>query len=87
MDTVLVAVEELRDGDLVDLEGDKYADPNHDDVVFQDEYAQVWGEPLKDWDERNERDKSDTTEVRFNWPGAVGFPRGWKVRKLAVDRL
>ena len=36
-----VRAEDIRPGDVVDLEGDRYADPNGEDVSFRHEHAIV----------------------------------------------
>lgn len=38
---MMVSAINARSGMLVDLEGDKYADPNHDNRFFQDELQYV----------------------------------------------
>ena len=35
------AVKDLKEGDLVDLEGDIYADPDHDKPLLVDTYQEV----------------------------------------------
>lgn len=37
----MVRADELREGDWVDLEGDPFADPNHDKPELEYEYAKV----------------------------------------------
>ncbi len=68
--TELVAVEDLVEGMLVDLEGDPYADPNHDEVSYPFELAQVL-EVIEEL--------PDCTSVVFDasW---VGFPHGYQVK-------
>jgi transcription elongation factor Elf1 len=68
-----VAVENLQEGDLVDLEGDPYADPNRANVRFENEFAEV------DYVEIN----GGTVEVHFvdDW---IGFPTGHTV-EVAED--
>ncbi len=68
-----VAVENLQEGDLVDLEGDPYADPNRVNVRFENEFAEV------DYVEIN----GGTVEVHFvdDW---IGFPTGHTV-EVAED--
>lgn len=57
-------VAELRPGDMVDLEGDLYADPEWSDPGFPHEFATVIG---------IEREAPDCVRVDFDG-GAFGFP-------------
>ena len=64
------AVEELKEGDLVDLEGDQYADPSHDDgCAFPYEYAMVLGV---------DEETPECTRVDFD-STSVGFPHGYRL--------
>jgi hypothetical protein len=38
-----VKVRDIKPGDIIDLAGDQYADPNHDNVTYEYEYAVVGG--------------------------------------------
>lgn len=41
MNQKMIRIDELKEGDLIDLEGDKFADPNRRRLEFQCEYACV----------------------------------------------
>jgi hypothetical protein len=63
-------VEDLRPGDMIDLEDDPYADPDQDSarhIVFECEYAVVIEPP--------EQETPDCTLVHTD-AGSFGFPRG-----------
>lgn len=66
------AVENLQAGDIVDLEGDQYADTPSNDlaVSFEFEYAEV---------DEVEREGS-TVVVHFTNSTSVGFPEGHRVK-------
>lgn len=57
-------ISELEVGDLVDLEGDQFADPKHDNFLFECEYQVV---------AEIETETPDCTVVYFDG-GAFGFP-------------
>jgi hypothetical protein len=57
-------VKDLRPGDLVDLEGDKYADPNNN-PTFQCLYAMVID---------TKRESRECIAVEFDGFDVVGFP-------------
>ena len=61
---------ELQPGDMVDLEGDTYADPKHDHVAFEFEYQTV---------ETVERETPDCVAVWFEGFDCVGFPPDHRV--------
>jgi hypothetical protein len=82
--TIATAVEDLQEGDLVDLEGDKFADPHNDCIGFEYEY-EIVDSVDKDWSEDNPYDPEDTTFVNFNRTGQVGFPRAWEVPKVVEE--
>lgn len=63
-----VKVEELAEGDLVDLAGDPYADEG--DITLEYEYVQVAGV---------ERETPRCTVVHFEGYPSCGFPVGHKV--------
>lgn len=69
-DTMLMPVEKLVQGVMVDLAGDEYADPTDDDPSFEDQYAVVVSV---------EQEAPECTAVEFEgtW---VGFPHGHQVR-------
>ena len=69
-----VPVEVLVDGDIVDLEGDSYADPNSDNPIFPFEYARVDGPGEQ---ETPECYRLDTDA------GSFGFPTGHLIRLMA----
>lgn len=70
----LVAVEDLEDGMLVDLQGDKYADPE-EDPEYEFEHALV-SEAVRETDA--------CVRVDFNHT-SVGFPAGHRVPVLEED--
>jgi hypothetical protein len=66
LDESPVQVSELRVGDLVDLEGDPYADPRRDPMnCFEFELAEVASV---------ERETADCVAVGFEGFDVVGFP-------------
>jgi hypothetical protein len=56
---------DLEDGDLVDLEGDEYADPNRDHIEFECEYQVVCFHELE---------TKDCVAIGFEGFDIVGFP-------------
>lgn len=72
-----VPVEELQPGDLIDLEGDPYADPGRAEIMFESEYAVVTEAP--------ELETADCTLVHTD-AGSYGFPRGHRVPR-SPDRI
>ena len=56
---------QIQAGDLVDLEADPYADPRHDKVCLQCEYAEVAGA---------ERETDGCVRIDFEGLNSVGFP-------------
>ena len=58
-------IDQLNVGDLVDLEGDPYADPNHTNPAFPFEYAEVC---------EIERETPNCIAVGFEGFDVVGFP-------------
>ena len=85
----LVAVTELQIGDVVDLEGDRYADPGHgpgehmDTCMFQYESAVVGGE-----DGPGELESPTCYRLDFvhmAGANAQGFPPEHKVRRIGHD--
>lgn len=65
MTTANVPVLELREGMLVDLHKDPYADPSGDNPVFDCEYVMVAGV---------ERETNACVRVDFEGEDSVGFP-------------
>lgn len=71
-----VPVTELREGDLVDLEDDRYADPDRDSRVFPYELAVVLG---------SEQETPECVRVDFDHD-SVGFPTNHYVyRRVSVE--
>lgn len=68
---VLKCVSDLLPGDLVDLEGDKFADPKRDHIQFQTEYVVV---------DTVERETPACTAVYFEGFDCVGFPADYRVK-------
>jgi hypothetical protein len=58
-------VKDLRLGDMLDLEGDRWADPNRSNTLFEFEYQVVWF---------IERETPNCTVVFLKDGGAFGFP-------------
>lgn len=67
-----LAVEDLIPGEHVDLEGDRYADPNGDTIAYQSEYAVV---------DSVEIETPKCTVVHFINGPSIGFPTGWTLKK------
>lgn len=65
----MIKVEDLKQGDLVDLEGDVYADPENNNPMFT-EYLEV---------ENVEIETPECVLVYFEGFDAVGFPTGHTV--------
>lgn len=55
-----VLITELKADDIIDLEGDPYADPNHDETTYEFEYVEVVS--IK-------RESDDTFLVAVSAPG------------------
>lgn len=64
-------VKDLLPGDRVDLESDRYADPDHDDIGYECEYAIV---------EEVIQETDDCVLVHFASTPSIGFPTDWTVR-------
>lgn len=62
---MLRRIDQLKPGDLIDLEGDQYADPKRSHPVFQSEYATV---------ESVERETPDCIAVWIEGVDCFGFP-------------
>ncbi len=62
--TELVPAAAVKVGDMVDLEGDTYADPNRDSLAFECEYAIVF---------EVDRETADCVAIYFDGC-AFGFP-------------
>lgn len=60
-----IKVSELAPGNLVDLEGDKYADPRHEHVMLQSQYVEVVS---------IEQETPHCVAVGFEGFDVVGFP-------------
>jgi hypothetical protein len=78
-ETELVPISALKIGDRVDLEGDRYADPKHDDFAKECEYAVV---------SEIEVETDDCTAVVFEGSAVsayVGFPPDHEVRRLKAE--
>jgi len=61
----LVAIRDLKPGDLIDLAGDAWADPNGDIISYECEYATVAAVEIE---------TPDCTCVHFEGDASVGFP-------------
>ena len=72
----LVPVPMLRTGDVVDLEGDAYADPERRHICFQFEGAVVIAV---------ERESAACVAVTFEGFDTVGFPTGHLRRSLGRE--
>ncbi len=64
-DTITVAAKDVRIGDLVDLEGDTYADPRHDHAALASLYQTVC---------EVERETETCVAIGFEGFDLVGFP-------------
>jgi hypothetical protein len=69
-------VENLIPGDMVDLEGDKFADPNGDSPIFDCELCIV---------ARSELETPGCIRVDFEGLNSVGFPPGHRVKIGGFD--
>jgi hypothetical protein len=65
MATAMKRVSELRLGDMIDLEGDRYADPDSANPAFECEYAVV---------DYIERETSDCILIGIEGGDNFGFP-------------
>lgn len=61
----MVMAKDVKVGDLVDLEGDPYADPDSDILYFQDQYMEV-GEV--------DQETPECVAIGFEGFDLVGFP-------------
>lgn len=68
-------VEELREGDKIDLEGDAYADPDKTEIYYQCEYVEVID--IK-WEGEN-------CVVISTEAGVVGFPPKHEVKVVVPE--
>lgn len=76
----------VKVGDLVDLEGDEYADPGNDQPYLQDQYVEVI---------EVEQETPECVLIAFEGYGLVGFPTlhklnvvdqdHWQIRRGLVD--
>lgn len=66
-----VAVEDILEGAMVDLEGDQYADPNSDNPLYPYEYVKVIG---------NERETEECFRLDFSDGASVGFPINYQLK-------
>jgi hypothetical protein len=66
-----VKAKDLKAGDLVDLEGDAYADPNHDNWRYSIEHGEV---------ETVEWETQECVAVYFTNGSVVGFPPDHELR-------
>ena len=74
---VSVPVSELREGDLIDLEDDAFADPDGDNPVFKMELIEVVGGELE-----------NKGCYRLDYDGgACGFPPEYRVRKAVFREV
>lgn len=67
-------VEELRRGDLIDLQNDPYADPVGDEVSYEFSYGMV-----EDVTTKTAEDGTEVVLVTFihdGWDNVIGFPKG-----------
>jgi len=67
-------VEDLRRGDLIDLQNDPYADPVGDEVSYEFSYGQV-----EDVVTETAEDGTEVVKVTFihdGWDNVIGFPKG-----------
>lgn len=71
---IAVRADEIKDGDLVDLEGDDYADPKRDHPAFDSELYEVG---------HIERETPECVAIGFEGFDVIGFPVG---HLLAVRR-
>lgn len=72
-----VPAADLRPGDLIDLEGDVFADPARDRADLQFEFQRV---------ERCDREAGDCVAVYIAGVDCFGFPPGHHVRRIAQGR-
>jgi hypothetical protein len=68
----LVAIKDLKAGDLIDLENDRYADPDGVKVEYQSEYSEV---------DEIDQETDTCIVVYFTSTQAVGFPPDHKVKR------
>jgi len=76
-ETEFVNVRDLREGDYVDLEGDKYADPNNSPFL-QSEYVIVAENP--------KQETENCVAVGFESFDVVGFPSDHMVKRKILTR-
>lgn len=69
-------VDALKPGDMIDLEADPYADPDHDKPEFEFEYATVAA---------IEREAPDCVLVWIEGVDAFGFPPDHRVKLVGYD--
>lgn len=72
-----VRAEDIRPGQLVDLEGDKYADPDNDSPIFDCEYAVV---------QETEDETEDCVCIYFD-SFTCGFPKDHLLEVYSVPKL
>lgn len=65
MTTRMIAIKALKPGDMLDLAGDKFADPDHDNPYLECQYAVVAG---------IEFETPNCIRVDFEEGSSVGFP-------------
>ena len=67
---------DLKPGDMIDLEGDKFADPNRDHVAFQCEYGVV---------AEVDRETPECVAVYVDGVDSFGFPPDHLIRWVGHD--
>lgn len=74
----LVPVSEVSEGDWLDLEGDKYADPKGDRIEFETEYVTVAAV---------RRETAHSTALMIEGVDLFGFPPDHKVKRVTYVTL
>lgn len=72
-----VPVESLRQGDLIDLEGDRYADPDFESIELEFEYARVESIHIEA-KVIGHLVLVETTSGAFAFPAGHRVPRVWR---------
>lgn len=73
--TIWTAVENVKTGDEIDLEGDSYADPDNKEPAFKTEYMSV----------DDSEYVGSSQRLTFADHGKIYFPRGHMIKVLAKE--
>lgn len=74
---MFLPVEQVKEGDMLELQGDRYADPNGDEAILGDQFVVALHDAL--------RETPECTTLHLGDFDLVGFPVGHLVRVMGND--